>query len=253
MKRTGKKRNRLSLALILAGLLVLAAVAVPEAYRYPWATVFGGSQSDSALPDPPPIVWDGAAEAASQAPGASSAPGPASSAAVLPGSEAPQEAKPARYAELGIIKIPKLGLSQHILEGSQQQLRYGVGHVTGTALPGGGGNCALAGHNTTSFRYLSKLSAGDSVILKAGGRVFTYTVFKTFTVLPTDVYVLNPVADENAALTLITCTPYLTGTHRLIVRARLTDVDGRPPSSAPQPGFEPGAVPAQSGPAVLSG
>lgn len=253
MKRAGKKRNRLSLALILAGLLVLAAVAVFEAYRYPWATIFGGSQSDSALSDPPPIVWEDGGEDAPEVSGVSSASGPASSAAaILPGSEAPQEAKPARYAELGIIKIPKLGLSQHILEGSQQQLHYGVGHVTGTALPGAAGNCALAGHNTTSFRYLSRLSTGDSIILKAGGRVFTYSVFKTFTVLPTDVYVLNPVAGESSALTLITCTPYLTGTHRLIVRARLTDVDGRPPSSAPEAGFEPGTVPAQSGPAVSS-
>ena len=233
MKRTGNKRNRLSLSLILAGLFVLVSAAAFELYRYPWAAVFGGSQDDSALPDPPPIVWSGGDREASAPESMSSLP--SSSAAVLPGDESREETRPAGYVELGIIKIPKLGLSQHVLEGTRKQLRYGVGHVTGTASVGAAGNCALAGHNTTSFRYLGKLSAGDRVILKAGGKTFAYSVFRSFTVLPTDIYVLNPLPDENATLTLITCTPYLTATHRLIVQARL--MDGPAPSSSPEAGY----------------
>ena len=230
-----KNRNRISRALILTGALAVSAVLVFEAFRFPWATVFGGAQRDSALPDPPPIAWkngDGPADGApSQAPASSGTP-------VLPGSETPAARQPERYAELGIIKIPRLGLSQHILEGTQGQLHYGVGHVTGTAVPGGAGNCVLAGHNTTSFRYLSRLSPGDSVILKAGGKVYTYSVWESFVVLPTELSVLKSVPKETSALTLITCTPYLTGTHRLIVRARLSNVDGAPPPSASPPGYE---------------
>lgn len=248
MKKAVKKWNRLSLALILSGILVVASTVAFEAYRYPWATVFGGSQDDSALSDPPPIVWDGGdREVSAPDSNASSA---SSAAATLPGNESQGDTRPAGYVDLGTIKIPKLGLSQHVLEGTQKQMHYGVGHVTGTAPMGAFGNCALAGHNTTSFRYLNKLSQGDRVILKAGGNVFTYSVFKSFTVLPTDVYVLNQVPDENATLTLITCTPYLTATHRLIVQARLMDVNGSTPSSALGPGYEAasGLVPESSAP-----
>ncbi len=234
MKRKVKKRNILSFILIFAGILAVLSTVILEAYRYPWATVFGGSQNDSALSDPPPISWENEAQESSAA---GSAPSSTPSSAILPGSEAPKEAKHIQYTELGIIKIPKLNLSQHVLEGAQDQMHYGVGHVTGTSVIGGSGNCALAGHNTTSFRYLDKLSAGDSVILKANGEVFVYSVFKSFTVLPAEVSVLNSIPGENAVLTLITCTPYLTGTHRLIVQARLTEINGSPPSSEPEPGY----------------
>lgn len=126
-----------------------------------------------------------------------------------------------------------------MLEGTQGQLHYGVGHVTGTAPAGKEGNCALAGHNTTSFKYLSKLSKDDKVFLISNNTTYTYSVYQSFTVLPTNLDVLKDVDGENAVLTLITCTPYLTGTHRLIVRARLTAVNGDTPSYAPDPGYEP--------------
>ncbi len=243
-----KKRNRLSFALILSGALLVAFTLALEAYRYPWATVFGGSQDDSALPDPPPIVWSGGDRGVSGSGDPSASSAPSSPAPLLPGNETGEDSRPAAYVELGIIKIPKLGLSQHVLEGTQKQLRYGVGHVTGTAAMGASGNCALAGHNTTSFRYLGKLAAGDQIILKAGGKVFTYSVFRSFTVLPTQVSVLKRIDGENAALTLITCTPYLTATHRLIVQARRTDGDAPPPASTPEPGYEaaPGLAPSGS-------
>lgn len=246
MEKRRNKTDKLSHILIILGLFIIASIVAWEAYRYPWATVFGGSQSDSALSDPPPISWENEAQESSST--GSSAYSFTPSSAILPGSEAPKEAKHIQYTELGIIKIPKLSLSQHVLEGAQDQMHYGVGHVTGTAAIGGSGNCALAGHNTTSFRYLDKLSTGDSVILKADGNVFTYSVIKSFVVLPSEVSVLKSVPGENALLTLITCTPYLTGTHRLIVQARLTEINGTPPSSGPEPGYEAdsGLVPTDS-------
>ena len=243
--KSAKNRLSLSRVLIFTGALAVSAVLVFEACRYPWATVFGGPQGDSALPDPPPIVWEnGDGAVSTPAGGTSSAPAASAASSVLPGNGAPA-ARPERYTELGIIKIPRLGVSQHILEGTLGQLHYGVGHVTGTALPGAAGNCVLAGHNTTSFRYLSRLSAGDSVILKDGGKEYTYSVFGSFVVLPTELSVLKSVPHETAVLTLITCTPYLTGTHRLIVRARLN----RMPSSAPATGYEaaPGLTSSGSG------
>ncbi len=248
--KSKNNRHRLSRVLILTGALAVSAVLVFEACRYPWATVFGGPQGDSALPDPPPIVWENG-DGATSAPagGTSSSPAASAPSSVLPGNEASPAARPERYTELGVIKIPRLGVSQHILEGTLGQLHYGVGHVTGTALPGAAGNCVLAGHNTTSFRYLSRLSAGDSVILKEGGKEYTYSVFGSFVVLPTELSVLKSVPKETAVLTLITCTPYLTGTHRLIVRARLSKGSGAPGSSSPSPGYEaaPGLISSGSG------
>lgn len=252
-----KKWNPISFLLVFVGISLVAGVAVFEAFRFPWASVFGGTQEETALPDPPAIVWEnGDGEASSSSSPASSktaaSSGPASSSPVLPGNETARNEKPARYVELGLIKIPKLNLSQHLLEGAQGQLHYGVGHVTGTAPVGGKGNCALAGHNTTSFRYLSKLSEGDKVFVISGGTTYAYSVYQSFTVLPTDLDVLKDVDGENAVLTLITCTPYLTGTHRLIVRARLTAVNGNAPSSAPKPGYEPNDGITDSSPAKPS-
>ncbi len=217
MREGRKKGNRLSAVMILAGCLLIAGVLAREAFLFPWATVFGGDQTDSAVADPPPISWEGGQAVPSA---------PSAALSVLPGNES-GNGPAGRYTELGILKIPILHLSQHVLEGTQgRQMRVGVGHVSGTAPIGGAGNCAVAGHNTTSFRYLSRLSAGDTVLLKANGKVFTYRVFQTFTVGPAQTEVLNRIPGESAALTLITCTPYLTGTHRLIVRARLTKKTG---------------------------
>lgn len=222
MKTLQKRRNGLSFALILAGGLLIAGVLAREAFLYPWATVFGGAQTASALPDPPPIAWESGDEAA-----AGSAAPSSSVPELLPGDGEPKDAPPARYAELGVIKIPKLNLSQHVLEGTEgRQMHYGVGHVSGTAVIGGEGNCALAGHNTTSFRYLDKLSEGDAVFLEAGKKTFSYSIFETLTVPPTETEVLDRMPGESATLTLITCTPYLTGANRLIVRARLTSESG---------------------------
>ncbi len=50
---------------------------------------------------------------------------------------------------------------------------------------------------------------------------FTYEVYKKFVVLPEDVSVLNDTEGEE--LTLITCTPVRSATHRLIIKAILAE------------------------------
>lgn len=235
MRKSHSKTDKLSRILIYSGLLIIVITVISEAYHYPWATLFGGvPQSDSSLPDPPPIIWEnGDHEGNLSSTSGNSTP------AILPGQTDSKNTIPTQYTELGIIKIPKLNLAQHILEGTEKQLHYGVGHVIGTSNIGKKGNCAIAGHNTTSFRYLDKLNTGDKIFLKTNKGVFTYSIFRIFTVLPTDTYVLNHIDGEDSALTLITCTPYLTGTHRLIVQARLTN--SRFSESEAQPN-EPGYI-----------
>lgn len=230
MKKMAAIRKPLSRVFILAGLaLVLTALAF-EAYSYPWGTLFGGVQSEASTPDPAPIVLKGEDKSSiivqSESGVSSSEPAEID---LLPGEEAGETLPVPVYVRLGILKIPKLGISQYVLEGTQRQLRYGVGHVEGSAGIGQKGNCVIAGHRSTPFRYMDKLAAQDSIILKANGSVYTYSVYDRFTVLPDETWVLGEADKEEYALTLITCTPYLVSSHRLIVRATLAAVNGMAP------------------------
>jgi sortase A len=126
----------------------------------------------------------------------------------------------------GIIEIPKLGVKAAILEGTDDRaLKYTVGHYPGTANPGEKGNCVLLGHRNYVyghyFRKLNELEAGDRVIIRRGTDTFTYTVTESFVVEPEEVWVLDPA--EDAVLTMITCTPVPTYTHRLIVRGVISE------------------------------
>ncbi len=235
MKRISGGRNVISRLLILAGLfLVLGALAF-EAYHYPWRALFGGNdQSEASVPDPAPIVLKGEDRESvivpaepEASPDASPAEAPETD--VLPGDETAEALPEPAYVQLGILKIPKLGVSEYVLEGTQRQMRYGVGHVEESAGIGQKGNCAIAGHRPAPFRYLDKLDTEDSVILKADDTVYTYSVYESFTVLPDETWVLGAAKGEAYALTLITCTPYLVSSHRLIVRARLIDINGMTP------------------------
>lgn len=126
---------------------------------------------------------------------------------------------------IGRIEIPKISSDLLLLEGSSsRELRYGAGHLTGTAMPGDVGNCAVAAHRNytfgTYFNRLDEVENGDTITITYNGSVTVYTVFNSLTVLPSDISVLEQPADDTI-LTLITCTPKGSNTHRLIVQARL--------------------------------
>lgn len=126
---------------------------------------------------------------------------------------------------IGRIEIPKISSDLLLLEGSSsRELRYGAGHLTGTAMPGDVGNCAVAAHRNytfgTYFNRLDEVENGDTITITYNGSVTVYTVFNSLTVLPSDISVLEQPADDTI-LTLITCTPRGSNTHRLIVQARL--------------------------------
>jgi sortase A len=126
---------------------------------------------------------------------------------------------------VGILKISKINLELPILEGAtQKNLKIAAGHLEGTALPGEIGNSAIAAHRSRAqgrmFNRLNELKAGDEIIVTDRNQTFRYEVDSVSVVEPTDLSVLN--ADgENQILTLITCEPITTATHRLIVRAKL--------------------------------
>jgi sortase A len=128
------------------------------------------------------------------------------------------------------ISIPKIGLNMVVVEGvSVDDLKKGPGHYPGTPLPGEAGNVVISGHRTTylhPFRNIDQLSPGDTIYLTAlNGVTYTYLVRSLTTVLPTDIAVVNNTPDNQ--LTLTTCTPPFSASHRLILVA---DLQGSPSS-----------------------
>ena len=122
---------------------------------------------------------------------------------------------------IGRIEIPRLHLSVVIVEGiTQATLRRAVGHIPGTALPGGRGNIGLSGHRDTFFRPLRNIQHDDVISVITLSGEYRYRVVSTRVVGPADIAVLDPVGSE--VLTLVTCYPfYFLGPApgRFIVRA----------------------------------
>ena len=178
-------------------------------------------------------------------------PAPAEAPIVLP------KLTPAVGQPFALLHIPRLDGQWAVVEGvAQTQLAQGPGHYIGTAMPGEQGNFSVAGHAISSvFLSIGDLRPGDPIVVETGDYWFVYRVLGdpatgSFlgdpsgipgqeTVLPTGVQVINPTPDgpaggpaTGAYLTLTTCTPATTATHRLIVHAKL---DGQPISKASAP------------------
>lgn len=118
-----------------------------------------------------------------------------------PGPEA-QDGKP-----IGLIEIPRLGLSSVVLEGDDTAaLLLGVGHLSDTPLPWHGGNTVFAAHRDTFFRPLAHIRKNDVIKFSTADAEFEYVVKELKIVEPTDVEVLDPTTA--ATLTLITCFPF---------------------------------------------
>ncbi len=243
-----KKKFNISLLLIIIGALCIAAALLLEAIQFPWRAYVGIIPEAEEMPDPPPLVLEGADKDIpifyeTTPPGQITPGGTTYAPSTSPGqtavtntTEPPQETEPpatnlpgnkvdygppSAFVILGIIKIPRIELSQYVLEGADRQMRYGGGHIPGTARLGKEGNCAIAGHRAYAFRYLTHLKLGDKIILKENNVSHTYTVYEIFEVEPNEMWVLNPIEGESHTLTLITCTPLVTYSQRLIIRARL--------------------------------
>lgn len=149
---------------------------------------------------------------------------------------------------LAIIRIPRLGHNYAfaIVEGvSTADLKKGPGHYPGTAMPGQIGNFVVSGHRTTylaPFNGLDKLRTGDAIVIETAKMWYTYRVTQSLTVLPTDVGVILPVPNHpgakptQALITLTTCTPKYSASHRLVVHGVL--VAATPKSQGPPAALE---------------
>ena len=123
---------------------------------------------------------------------------------------------------IGMIRIPAIDSELLVVEGTSfRQLRWGAGHLTGSAYPGESGNCVLAAHRDytfgTYFSRLDEVNEGDTIEVEYLGFTHSYRVIGSMVTTPDDLSVLMPA--EKPILTLITCHPRGSGKERLIVRA----------------------------------
>ncbi len=136
---------------------------------------------------------------------------------------------------IGRIEIPRLHVSTIVFEGTGDKvLSIGVGHLSGTALPGEQGNVVLAAHRDTFFRPLRNIHNLDTIDIVTPSGTRRYSVDSTAIVRPDHTEVLGPTT--GAVLTLVTCYPFDWFGHapqRFIVRAH--ELRGTTPSVEPAP------------------
>ena len=137
---------------------------------------------------------------------------------------------------LAVLRIPKIQLEVPVLDGTDEiTLNRAVGLISGSALPGNGGNVGIAGHRDGFFRGLKDVEEGDEIELETLTGTQLYAVDSISIVSPDDVSVLSPRA--RPSLTLVTCYPfYFVGSapQRYIVQASLTTAGSKPEARFPR-------------------
>ena len=125
---------------------------------------------------------------------------------------------------MGYIIIPKIDVNLPIYHGvSYDVLQIGVGHIESSSLPVGGESthAVLAGHNGLArgkiFDDLNKLEIGDAFYINIMDTTLKYEVDNIAIVEPDDDQAIK-IEEGKDYVTLVTCTPYVINTHRLLVR-----------------------------------
>src|SRR5271156_13287 len=134
------------------------------------------------------------------------------------------------YGVLGVVEIPRLGISTVVEEGvDDSTLWEAVGHIPGTAQPGQNGNAALAAHRDTYFSGLGEVEAGDLVIFRSPTANYRFRVESTKIV---DGNATDALPDSaTPTLSLITCYPFHyvgSAPQRFIVTARAEEIGSSP-------------------------
>lgn len=130
---------------------------------------------------------------------------------------------------IGVLRIPSIKVETPIFDGvSDKQLQLGVGVLPGTSLPVGGEDThsVISGHRglptAKLFTDLPSVQIGDVFYVEVTGETHAYKVDQIKTIEPTEIGDLRIVPGEDM-ITLLTCTPYMINTHRLIVTAMRTE------------------------------
>ena len=125
---------------------------------------------------------------------------------------------------LGHVEIPRIGQDLPVYAGtSDDVLEKGLGHLEGTSLPIGGTSThtVITGHrglpNAKMFRNLDQLVEGDIFYIHNIETTLAYHIDHIEVVDPSNFEPVMVKEGEDLA-TLLTCTPYMINSHRLLVR-----------------------------------
>jgi sortase A len=208
----------LSVALITAGLVILADVGVTFLWQEPASSIYASVRqhdASNALDD---------LERGFPAPADRRAIRHIHSKAQKVSTLAASFAKRVSDGDaIGRIVVPSIDLDIVVVEGtSTGDLTKGPGHYPSTPFPGEPGTTAIAGHRTTylaPFRDLDSLHRGDRVELQMPYATLDYRVERTQVVEPTDVQILHPAGYQRLVLTA--CHPLYSASQRIVAFARL--------------------------------
>jgi sortase A len=211
----------LSVALITAGLVILADVATTLAWREPVSSIYGSILQHQAAGQLADLEREFPSPADLRR--AERKNGNRQEVGLL----ADLFAKRIDAGEaIGRIVIPSIGLNVIAVQGTDTaNLQKGPGHYPDTPFPGQPGTTAFAGHRTTylaPFRHLDALEAGDQIQVEMPYAVFTYRVQGTRVVSPSDVGIVHRVGYDRLVLTA--CHPLYSAAERIVAFARLTRV-----------------------------
>jgi sortase A len=226
MRRFG---HILSIALITAGVLVVADVGITLAYQEPLSSIYSSikqGEKESQLKSlESEFLTRSDVEEIDQAKQTKN-PKVRKAAISANLSQLAQrlvdESKPGDA--LGRIEAPGMdGLNMVFVQGTDESsLELGPGHYPETAMPGQGKTVAIAGHRTTylaPFRHIDDLNPGDKITLKMPYGTFVYSVQKSEIVDPSDVGIIHDTGYER--LVLSACNPLYSASQRYIIFARL--------------------------------
>ena len=126
--------------------------------------------------------------------------------------------------KIGVVNIPKINVTLPLYAGtSEQVLQSGVGHLEGTSLPVGGINThsVITAHrglpDARLFTDLDQMELGEIFFVESMAGELYYEVDNIIVVEPHETDHVMIVEGEDY-MTLLTCTPYMINTHRLLVR-----------------------------------
>ena len=143
------------------------------------------------------------------------------------------DAERAEYAKLldltgngimGYVQVSAINVDYPIYHGMDDAvLQIAIGHLEGSSLPVGGEttHSVISGHrglpSARLFTDLDRLVEGDTFTVTVLDQTITYQVDQIRIVLPSDLSNLN-IDQCKDYCTMVTCTPYVINTHRMLVR-----------------------------------
>ncbi len=132
---------------------------------------------------------------------------------------------------IGYVDVPKINVYLPVYHGTTSKvLSKGAGHLQNTSLPigGEGTHSVISAHTAypgeTFFDYLTDMEIGDDFYIHVLDRVLKYEVDQIKIVLPENTEDYRIISGEDH-VTLLTCTPYSSSTHRLLVRGKRVEYD----------------------------